>query len=381
MKIAFIAHVFPRLYNTFILNEITELINQGHTVHIFSINRSMDRAINEDVIKYDLLRNTHYFDEYLLSNHGDTIVSEKYSSYFRDNIRAFRPIAEKIKAEKFDFIHGILGNRPATAAMILSSLCGTPFSFETHAFDLFVDFPFSQEKFSTVSFISTISQYNKNFLVNALGAPQNKVHIVHIAPNKLMLDSIPAKPRMRNLVVSAARLHPIKGFSDALKTIAALKKDIPDIKYIIMGDGPLKQNLLEESQALGLGETVGFVSHITNEATCSVIRQAAVFLLPCVIGADGDRDGTPTAITEAMYLETPIVSSNLSGIPELVDDGENGFLVEPGNVKALTSAVHKLLLDDSLRTAMGHSGRRKIEQDFNIHTNVAKLVNLWKANM
>jgi glycosyltransferase involved in cell wall biosynthesis len=376
MKIAFIAHVFPRLHNTFILNEIVELIEQGHEVHVFSIYPSTETTINADVKSYNLLDRTYYFSQFAQGEVPSHFA--KYQEVLAESLPYLAAVSEKIRAEKFDVIHGILGNRPATVSMLLSELSGVPFTFEAHAYDLFVDFPFAQEKLAKARFVSTESNYNRNYLIEAIGADPNKVHIVPLAPNKKMLDRVEKKEALPNLIVSACRLHPIKGLTYALQAVAKAKESIPDLQYIILGDGELNQDLMQETISLGLEGSVGFTSDVTNEEVCEVVRRSSVFILPCVISANGDRDGTPTAIAEAQYLGVPIISSNISGLPELVEDGVSGILTEPEDVDAIARGIISLMRDPALRARMGAAGRRIIEQKYNITTNVAQLAAHWQ---
>ena len=381
MKIAFIAHIFPRLHNTFILNEITELIRQGHEVLIFSIDNSQETVINQDVIEYGLLSKTFYFDDFLAEHPNDRKQFEKYIPFFRNRIFAFRQIAEKIKEEKCDAIHGIFGNNPATAAMILSELSGVPFSFETHAYDLFVDFPFAEEKVSKAKVVFTESVYNQNFLKSKLSADYQNIHIMRLAPNKKFLDSIEKQPKRNDLIVSACRLHPIKGLKHALKAVNILRSEFQGLQYVIIGDGPLREELEREVDNLALRGIVHFAGEVSNEKVCKAVQQCSVMLLPCEQAENGDRDGTPTAICEAMYLKVPIVSTRFSGIPELVDHGVNGFLTECGDVQAMVEALRSLLKDRSFRGQLGERGKEKIEREFNIEKSVKKFIELWEPHL
>lgn len=375
MKIAFIAHAFPRLHNTFILNEIIELIKQGHHVKVISIQKTHEKVINKDVVDYKLLEKTTYFEDYPSEFNAEL---DLYRSCLKSGVDWIQSIAKQLKEEGFDIIHGIFGNRPATAAMLLSRASGIPFSFESHAYDLFVDFQFADEKIRDASIIFTESNYNLEHLVKKDSSAAGKTEIVHLAPNLEMLDELPVMDRVEGLIVSACRLHPIKGLEFGLQAIKLLVEKFPKVRYLVLGDGILGQELVSFSVAQGLQEVVGFYGDTTNEQVAEIVRQASVFLLPCVIAEDGDRDGTPTAITEAMYLETPVVSTNISGIPELVDHDVNGYLVEPKSPKALAEALEKLLLDAELRASFGKAGKEKVKREFNIHKSCQRMIELWE---
>ena len=237
MKIAYIVGLFPRLYNTFTLNDIIQLIDEGHHVLIFAINKSNETVINEGV--YRVKESTYYIDDFVFNKHsrlasrllniskhrrmpkglaraiGDflfkpqserTIVDE----YFRDfgwKLYGFRTIAEKIRNEQVDIIHGAFGSHEATAAMILSGLTGIPFTFETHAKDLFVGFLHAKEKIRTAKKIITISHYNKRYLMEHCKCPRAKIIVKRVLFNKDHCDRISTASRKDNLMLSVCRLE------------------------------------------------------------------------------------------------------------------------------------------------------------------------------
>lgn len=380
MKVAFVTHQFPRLHNTFIQNEIVELLNQGVDVSIFSLAISSETVLNEEVKKYRLLDRTHYFSDHISPASSAINRFSKYAAPFeqKEIFYSLEAIAKKLKEEKFSIIHAAFGNRPATVSMILSEMANIPFTFEAHTYDLFVDFPFASEKIKSASALITESNYNRDFLLKALGAPAEKVRIIHLSPNKRMLDATVQASVCEDLIVSACRLQPIKGITFGLQAVSRLIKEFPSLLYLVIGGGILRRELEIESIELGLGEHVKFLDDLPNEEVCRLVKQSAVFLLPCVIARNGDRDGTPTAICEAMYLGVPVISSKIAGIPELVDDKENGILTEPGDVEQIVSGLRMLLKDRLLREKMGQSGRRKIERAFNIEKNTRELIEVWR---
>jgi len=303
---------------------------------------------------------------------------DSYLKYFGWNVYALPPIADRIKQDKFDILHAGFGNRPATAAMILSDLTRIPFSFETHAYDLFVDFPFAAEKIERASKIFTISNYNRQYLTEQLACPLSKITVIRVPFNKRYCDTIADKIKKNNLVVSACRLHPIKGLEHAIEAFHLLFKEGVSVRFLIIGDGPLNSQLRSRVEELSLSDRITFLGDISNEQTLEYIAEATVFLLPSVIAANGDRDGIPTSLIEAMYLKTPVISSRVSGIPELVDHGVNGFLTAPGKVEEISQRLKDLLSDESLRIQMGERAREKVKREFNISDNSDKLVKAWE---
>ena len=409
MKIAYFLHTFPRLHNTFILNEIIQLKEKGHEVYVFSIHKSQDKVVNREVLS--LKDKTFYFEDFLIehsqyfirhlfrvvkklntthssflrrliakvlimSNRTDVDVV-KYHNGFGWKIYALGLIAKKIQRDKIDIIHAGFANKPATATMILSELAGVPFSFEAHAYDLFVDFDFSKEKIEKAKKIFTISNYNKQYLIDHLKCPPSKIVVNRVPINKNCCDKIPDKPRSDSLITSVCRLHPTKGLEYAIEAFNLISQKRQDLRFTIIGGGPLESQLLEKVTQLSLTDKVTFVGDISNEDAIRFISQSTMMLLPSVIAENGDRDGIPTALIEAMYLKTPVIGSKISGIPELIEDGINGFLTEPGDVRGIAEKMEKLLSDDSLRIAMGEAARKKINEEFNVEQNFEKLIRAW----
>lgn len=380
LRIAFITHAFPRLHNTFILTEITELIRMGHDVDIYSLQKTREKILNKDIVRFNLLERTVFFDDFLSCTELDDSL-RRYGENFGKITTSFAAIAEVLKNKDTDIIHAIFGNRPATAAFLLSKLSGIPYTFETHTFDLFVDFPFAKEKITKALFVATESNYNRNFFSTVCPDLKNKIEIIHLAPNKDMLDRVGPLERKDKLIVSACRLVEIKGLKYAISAFAKIYQDNPDCHYIIIGDGPERARLESLVSTLGLRNAVSFVGDIPNEEVARVVQQATIFLLPCVIGKDGDRDGTPTALAEAMYLETPVISTNITGIPELVEDGVSGFLCDPHNIAQLENRIHQLLADPNRRTIMGKHAKAKIDKEYNIKTSVERYIELWTKHL
>jgi len=408
MKIAYIVHKFPRLHNTFILNEIVQLKKKGHEVYVFSINKSQERVINREVLS--LKGKIFYFEDFLIehnqylirhlfrvvkklnthssffrrliakvlikSNRTDIDIA-KYYKEFGLKIYALGLIAKKIQRDEIDIVHAGFANRPATAAMILSKLAGVSFSFEAHAYDLFVDFDCSKEKIEKAKKIFTISNYNKQYLIDHLKCPPSKIVVNRVPINKNCCDKIPDKPRSDSLIISVCRLHPTKGLEYAIEAFRLIARQREDVRFTIIGGGPLKSQLLEKVAQLSLGDKVTFLGDISNEDAIRFISQSTMMVLPSVIAGNGDRDGIPTSLIEAMYLKTPVIGSKISGIPELIEDGINGFLTEPGDVSAIAEKMEKLLSGESLRMKIGKEARKKINEEFNVEKNFEKLVQAW----
>jgi colanic acid/amylovoran biosynthesis glycosyltransferase len=411
MKIAYITNAYPIVYHTFVINEIIELMNAGIEVWVFAFHR--DKVVKKELdrnllrladnvryfvdmvsgIKNSLMRRLmaqsgrikrlsptgfHQLGKWLFDKDSRNADTEPYHDDLDWLRYAVFPLAELIKLEKFDAIHAGFGNRPATAAMLLSRYSGVPFTFTTHAYDLFVNFPYASEKLARAAAVFTISNYNKRYLTDEHNCPPEKVHLLRVPFNKDRCDRISRNERDAKLIVSVGRLHPIKGLDYALEAIRIVSQKHKDICLVLVGDGPLENHLKTKAKQLGIEANVKFLGTMNNEAALELVSSSALFLLPSVIGPDGDRDGIPTAMIEAMYLETPVVSTRISGIPELVDDGVNGFLAEPGDVETLADRIDRLMGDEALRLEMGRRAREKVEHGFYEDSSGSILVRHWR---
>jgi glycosyltransferase involved in cell wall biosynthesis len=154
--------------------------------------------------------------------------------------------------------------------------------------------------------------------------------------------------------------------------------DYPEIKYSIIGSGPLEKELKELAKSLNLQNNINFLGNLSDDSLNDESKKATIFMLPCVMAKNGDMDGIPVALMESMYLGIPVVSTTISGIPELIKNGKEGILVEPKNVEQLTIAMKLLLKDKELRFKIGLNGRKKIKNDFNIQNEINKLFEIWE---
>lgn len=380
MKVAFVTWKFPALANTFILNEIVEVKRRGHDVSIYALERSQDTVLHDDMARFGLADRTFYLDDFIpAEGQRDPRMAAYSDDWLNARVYAVPVIAARLRAQGTDIVHGCFSNNSATVAMLLGRASGLPFSFECHAHDLFVDLRYGSEKVREAARIFPISHYNRRFLIEQLGCDAGKIHVRRVPINKESCDAIPACERQPGLVAFVGRLHPIKGLEDAIAAFARVAARLPTARFLIIGEGELRGQLEARARDLGISRQVEFAGSMTNQRALAHVRRASVFLLPSVITADGDRDGIPTSLIEAMYLRTPVVSTRVSGIPELIDDGVEGFITAPGDVAAIAECLQGLLTDASLRSAMGTRARQRVDREFDRDRNMEILLQEWQA--
>ena len=269
-------------------------------------------------------------------------------------------------------IHSHFAMNNSTSALFISNLTDIPFSFTTHAIDIYVYPYLMEEKVKKAKNIVTISNYNKKHLEKRFGINQSKIKIIHCG---IDLDEFKIKKIKHSgfTILSVTRLVEKKGLKYLIRSCYSLKKKNIVFDCIIVGDSLVKNKLIEEIKKYGLENNIELCGNISQSRLENIFRKSDIFVLPCIITKNGDRDGIPVALMEAMSMEIPVISTDVSGIPELIDDGINGLLVNEKNVDELTDAILAVYNSAILRKRLGKSGREKIKKYFNLEKEVKKL--------
>jgi glycosyltransferase involved in cell wall biosynthesis len=272
-------------------------------------------------------------------------------------------------------LHAHFATTSTTVAQITSAITGVPFSFTAHAKDIFHqdnDFVALATKFEQAKRAITVSDFNYHYLTQELSVDREKVVKIY---NGLDLDQFPySSPEQRESMICAiGRLVEKKGFCDLITACQQLKLQGINFQCEIIGDGELKHELQQQINDLELKDIVTLKGSLPQQEIKQHLRQAAVFAAPCVVGEDGNRDGLPTVLLESMALGTPCVSTDVTGIPEVILDGQTGLMVEQRNPKSLAGALERLLKQTQLRVSLSQQARLLIESQFNIHTNAKKI--------
>jgi colanic acid/amylovoran biosynthesis glycosyltransferase len=395
MKIAYVLHEFPKLSESFILNEIVELLKKGHDVQIFSLNHPCETRTHKEIEEYNLLWQTHYFAPELLYNINPFRFSKYFAKAFIHSLGTGKISKNELKVDaklayfatfmkerNMELIHAHFANM-GNVARRLSKMLGLPYTLTAHAFDIYMD-PDPEELRKVMNdarVVITISEYNWNFLRDKIGV-NNRIEVIRCGidldkfkPQKNLKDK--ADDRIRLLTV--ARLVEKKGLVYLIKAIHRVIKVVPNCELTVIGSGPQYANLQHLVHDPDIESYVQFRGDVSDSELMRYYEGADMYILPCIITADGDRDGIPVGMMEAMAMELPVISTTVSGIPELVEDGTSGILAPPKDEKAIADAIIKLCKDSELRVTMGEEGRKKIEREFNITTEVGKLIGVFET--
>jgi glycosyltransferase involved in cell wall biosynthesis len=276
------------------------------------------------------------------------------------------------------FIEGV--DRAATVALVVSRLLDKPYSLSIHAGpDVFVDPVLLREKILEARHVATCTLYNKYYLETLIGQDLNhKISHIRHGLDLAMYCPGPSVSDERPLILSVGQLTERKGLVQLVKGCRSLKDQGYDFTCQIVGSGPQCQELEDLIKQLSLEDTVTLCGALRHEEVIEKYGQATVFVLPCIASQDGNVDGIPNVLAEAMAMQVPVISTRLSGIPELVEDQVNGLLISPGDETALVTAMAWLLADPILRGRLGQNGRRAVLEKFDVERNVRKFAaTLW----
>lgn len=282
-------------------------------------------------------------------------------------------LASKLRAAGTKHLHAHFAHVPTAIAMHGAGLAGISYSFTAHANDIFERPTALREKVARSGFVACISDYNRRFLTER-GCDPDKQVIVRCA-----LDVTKYGFRERNIdkerpmLYSVGRLVEKKGIGVLIDALALLKSRGRAFSCRVVGDGPLLEPLRCQVIECGLSDDIEMMGGQPQETVKALFDEADVFVLPCVVAASGDRDGIPVVLMEAMALGVPVVSTTVSGIPELIRSGHNGLLVTPGDVDGLAQALGRLLGNPSETQSFAREARRTIETEFEAKHNAAIL--------
>ncbi len=392
MKIAYVLERFPKLSESFILNEIVELLKNGHDIQIFSIYVPIEDVKHKEVIEYNILERTHYFSYkqifkvncinlckyFIIGVVQDLRDFELYMNILILNLKLayFATIMQK---NGMELIHAHFANM-GSAVRKFSKFLGLPYTLTAHAFDIYKNPDVDELKnvMKNAGSVVTISDYNKNYLQRKIGIT-NRIDVIRCGID-LGKFNAQRRPKINNRIkmLSVSRLVEKKGIEYLIRALPIVKKETPDCDLTIIGTGPRNNYLHKLVHDLKIEEDVQIKGDVSDPELMQYYEESDMFILPCIIIENGDRDGIPVAIMEAMAMELPVVSTRVSGIPELVEDGISGILVSPKDENAIANAIIKLYQDSQLRLEMGKNGRKIIEEKFNIVFESEKLIKIFK---
>lgn len=394
MTVCYLTKRFPRVSETFILDEILGLEALGVPLRLFALADPHERVVQPDVarvaspVRYlrrdagrahvsDLVRGlagharlARRDPRRWLAVVGHVLVARGHRSTFRHLLEA-GTMATEVERAGGIHLHAAFAHGPASVAHFVSLLTGVPFSFAAHAKDLYLSSPdILAVKVAAAEFVLACSQSAAGELHRIVAAhPDPAVRAatgkVVLAPHGVDVDRFrPAVPHDRPgpvSILAVGRLVPKKGYPVLVEALQALAATGMDFRCRIVGDGALRDDLAARLGAAGLSERVALLGTRTQQEIVDEYRRADIFVQASVVTADGDRDGIPNAVLEAMASGLPVVATSVAGIPEVVHDGRTGLLVPSGDPTALAGALAGLVEDRGRRSRLGAAARSHVE--------------------
>jgi glycosyltransferase involved in cell wall biosynthesis len=387
MKVGYVIKSYPRLSQTFIVNEILAHEAAGLDLEIFSLRPARDEERHGSVARVkapvhylpgqDGSATAFWHEAVELARHVPgiwtrlgTCINETAS-----DVHQALALARRVRERGITHLHAHFGNVATAVARLAGYFAGVPYSFTAHARDIFHEKVVPADlarKLADAKAVVTVSDYNRAFLDRNYGAAAQTVRRIYNGLDMGRFGFAEAGERPP-VIVSVGRLIDKKGFEDLIDACGLLRQRGRDFSCLIIGSGPLEEALKARIGRLGLEDAVRMLGSLPQEDVVRQLQGAAAFAAPCVVGPDGDRDGLPTVLLEAMALGTACVSTDVTGIPEILHDGETGLMVGQHDAVALADALERLLDDGALRRRLAQNARRLMEHQFDIHANAARM--------
>jgi glycosyltransferase involved in cell wall biosynthesis len=413
-QIGYLLRSYPRLSQTFVLNEILALEKIGVSLQIFALTNPHEKVVQMQV---DQVQSpVHYLDADVQPRSFGTILREHAEvarRHFTGYIRSLVYIAanrridqgytassrwdcflqavhlvylltrqEHIPGKRIDHLHAHFAHDPALIAYLVHLMTGIPFSFTAHARDLFqVPVKALTDRIRDANAVVTCCRANLDYLNEIAPSQQAKFSLIYHGVN--LNDFQPSATREMEptptcpLILSVGRLVEKKGFQDLLQALLLVKQQGLEFECAIYGEGPLAPQLQGWIDEHNLAGQVRLPGGRTQHELIQLYHNAALFALTPVQTEDGDRDGIPNVLVEAMAVGLPVVTTAVSGIPELVENNRNGFLYQQHDVEGIASGIAELLRDAQRRSELGRAASKKVMEQFDIAQAAKRLKTLF----
>jgi glycosyltransferase involved in cell wall biosynthesis len=413
-QIGYLLRSYPRLSQTFILNEILALEKIGVSIQIFALTDPHEKVVQMQVDKVQAP--VQYIDDALRPRSVGKMLSEHVEVarlHFKGYVRSLFYIVanndidkgytastrwdcflqavhllhllvlkERRTGKKIDHLHAHFAHDPTLIAYLVHGMTGIPFSFTAHARDLYqVPEKVLTDRIRQASAVITCCRANLDYLNQIAPAEQSKFSLVYHGVNlkdfQPVSDSSASPVAKYPLILSVGRLVEKKGFQDLLQALLIVKESEEPFQCDIYGDGPLCQPLKDWIEEHGLADEVSLMGDCTQQELISIYQNATLFVLTPVQTEDGDRDGIPNVLLEAMAVGLPVITTAVAGIPELVENDRNGLLYQPHDVHGIASGIFELLRNAEKRRQLGGAGSKKVREQFDVAQAAQRLKTLF----
>lgn len=375
--VVYVVKRFPRLSETFILHEMLHLEAQGVRIVVQALlppepghhhpELTQLRATVEYIPTSPRLRHPGVAVAHL------SILRHRPRQWWREASEARRNrtwrrflqagvIAQRAQRLGARHLHAHFATAASEVARSASALTGTPFTVTAHAKDIFSadNQPLLRRRVAGASTVVTVSRYNERHLQTVLPGTQ-----VQYIPNGVACRGWQPRPP-DGPVLCVARLVPKKGIDTLIRAIGLLGRsgEVSAPRLEVVGGGPLLDELRALVAELGLGDRVRLLGPLPSPSVHDAFQRCSMAALACRVAEDGDRDGMPTVLLEAMARGLPVISTDVAGIPELVQHDRTGLLVAPDDPKALAEAIDRMWRSPELADRLGREARRLVAEEF-----------------
>ncbi len=395
--IGYVLRKFPVLSETFILNEILALEARGIPVHIFSLERPNDPRFHEDLSK--LKASVSYIPD--ISDLG-TLLRHHMRAAKHDRQRYFgaltyaltraKPkllwrflqsgyVANEARRLRLHHLHAHFANRPTSVAFFASMITGIPYSFTAHAMDIYkvhVNPKVLAKKIEKARFVVTVSDFNKTYLERLASDGVGKIVRIYngIDLTRFVPNGVP--PRSPFTLLCVARLVEKKGIPVLIEACGHLRDRGVVFECWIVGKGRLRSQLEALIERWKIHDHVHLLGPHTHREVLERYRSAHLYVLPCIVGSDGNRDGLPVSIVEALACGLPVVTTPMTGIPEVVHHQHNGLLLPDGDPQALADAIESVIHDTHLYERVQANARASVASTFDLRQTAEALRRLFE---
>jgi len=376
LRLGYLLDEFPSTSETFIANEIRGLQECGAEVTVFALRQGRSERLVDCPVVYAHARTGHPRESALPTRAAAAWEAVKLE--FPSLSGVGRALAETDAVVQFSrllrqraipHLHAHFASLPTSVALLVARLEPVSVSFSAHAWDIYCGLRHFPRKLRRSRLCITCTEANRRHLASLVGE-QDRRKIVRIY-HGVDLQRFPFRPRRQASaaprILAVGRLVEKKGFPLLLEACGRLKGKLHFCCEII-GEGPLEGLLRTAAARRGAGDVMTFSGALAHRAMPQAYERADVLAVPSVIAPNGDRDGLPNVILEAMASGLPVVASRLSGIPEAVEDARTGLLCPPGDSAALADAIYRILTDSALRAACAAQARKLVEEKFDAST-------------
>lgn len=395
--VGYILKQYPRLSETFILNEILGLEGEGIDVSIFSLRHSTEGRFHPGIAsvrgdvhylptpdKSAFLTAVRALPDLRIDQLGavldfvDRLPADRRSRVALDAIQ----VAERVRTMGIDHLHAHFLTVAAHTAYIVHLLTGVAYTVTAHAKDIYrhsVDWTLAARVASSAAAVVTVCDANLDHLTRCLAGSGARVQRIYngLGPQEPPLGR---RDRTDHLVLGVGRLVEKKGFDILLHAIARLAPSVPDLRCVLVGDGDERNALETLAVRLGIADRVDFVGARPQPEVARWLRRAHVMAAPCRVATDGNQDALPTVLLEALGAGLPAIATPIAGIPEIIEHDRHGLIIAADDIDALVIAMATIMGDDTRWSAMSTAGPRKLAECFDRTATIRQLISVFESS-